>query len=70
MKKRRLIRKIACILVLILGVAAWFSYENNALTTTAYTIKSRKTAPSAERLQDRADFRLAQQNPLASGRKR
>lgn len=42
MKKRRLIRKIACILLLILGLAAWFSYENNALTTTAYTIRSEK----------------------------
>ena len=42
MKKRRLIQKIACILILILGLAAWFSYENNALTTTAYTIKSEK----------------------------
>lgn len=42
MKKCRLIRKIACILILILGLAAWFSYENNALTTTAYTIKSEK----------------------------
>lgn len=40
MKKRPILRKMLCLLLILLALAAWFHYENNALIVSSHAIQA------------------------------